>query len=132
MLSLKKAKRILIVDDEADVLIVLKKGLEKHGFSVLQADNGVAAMQTAIAEKPDLIILDVDLPDIEGGQVAANLKANAATQDIPIIFLTALLSKEEEGRHSRCVGGNKTIAKPYDIDDLTQEINQSIQESARC
>ena len=127
MPSHENAKHILIVDDEEDMLIALETGLQKHGFSVMQSNNGLEAVRLAMTERPDLIILDVNLPDVEGGQVAASLKASPTTRNIPIIFLTALLPKEEEDRRR---GGHKTITKPYDLDDLVAEIHKSLQEAA--
>ena len=125
----KRNTRILVVDDEPDVLVVLKKRLETEGFSVLEASTGRLALSLAKAEKPDLIILDVCLPDIGGGEVACGLQEDPVTASIPIIFLTALFSKQEEAKHGRLVGGNKTMAKPYETRKLIAEIERSLQEA---
>ena len=125
----KKNAKILVVDDEPDVLVVLKTRLETEGFSVLEATTGRLALNLAKAEKPDLILLDVCLPDIGGGEVASGLQEDPVTANIPIIFLTALFSKEEEAKHGRLVGGNKTMAKPYEIQKLIAEIESSLQEA---
>jgi CheY-like chemotaxis protein len=71
--------------------------------------------------------LDVCLPDIGGGEVASRLQEDPLTASIPIIFLTALFSKQEETKYGRLVGGNKTMAKPYEIPKLIAEIESSLQ-----
>jgi DNA-binding response OmpR family regulator len=78
--------KILIVDDERDSTFALEKTLSMKGYSVLTAEKGQTAIQIAQSEKPDLILLDIMLPDMHGGDVAKVLQANADTKDIPIIF----------------------------------------------
>jgi len=90
------AGQILVVDDEADVLLLLRKGLAAEGYSVITADNGKDAVMLAESEHPDLIILDVLMPDIDGGEVARRLKESPETGNIPVIFLTGMFPKREE------------------------------------
>src|SRR4030065_377854 len=80
---------ILIVDDENDILTRLKYNLEKAGFMVISAQDGPEAVNTAKKERPDLIILDIMLPGMEGTEVCKSLKGEEATRHIPIIMLTA-------------------------------------------
>ena len=86
-------KKILIVDDKKDVLLMLGKRLMAEGYSVLTADNGKDAITIAKSKSPDLIILDVLMPGMDGCEVAERLKDDFRTQNIPIIFLTALLTR---------------------------------------
>jgi len=97
--------KILIVDDEPDVLRILEKRLTGNGYQVVSADSGYRALQMARKERPDLIILDIDMPDIDGGEVAARLKEEEATKHIPVIFLSCLVTPREmaEGIAGRMV-----------------------------
>lgn len=116
-------KKILIVDDEQDVLLMLEKRLVAEGYSVITATNGTDAIALAKSQRPDLIILDIVMPDIEGGKIAEWLKAVPETKNIPVIFLTALLSKTEERRESHVITGN-TFAKPLDTEELLAHIKR--------
>ena len=119
-------KTVLIVDDEGDVLMMLQKGLKAEGYRVLTADNGRDALTIAQKRRPDAIVLDVMLPDMDGGLVANELAEIQQTKDIPIIFLTALISKKEEKRYGQMVGSHPTLAKPYEIHDLVEQIERSL------
>ena len=88
-------KRILIVDDEPDIIRLLKYNLEKEGFEVLVANDGVRALERA-GEQPDLIVLDVMMPKMDGWEVVRKLKGDKRTADIPVIFLTAKASEMDE------------------------------------
>jgi len=117
-------KKILIVDDEKDVLVVLEKGLTAEGYSVMTTDNGNDAIKLAKSEFPDLIILDIWMPNMEGTEVSAILKEDIKTKDIPVIFLTCLLVKEEEEKQGHVIGSNIFFAKPYDMEKLLTAIEE--------
>ena len=121
-------EKILVVDDERTVLLVLEKQLKAGGYSVVSTTSGYQAVDLAESEMPDLIILDLSMPDIGGEMVAEHLKGNDKTKHIPIIFLTALLPKEQE-THDHIVDGNIMFAKPYDSNELLNEIRQQIENS---
>src|SRR3990167_9378374 len=87
-------EKILVVDDEIDILTLLKYNLEKGGFKVISAKDGPEAIETAKREKPNLIILDIMLPSMEGTEVCKILKKDDATSHIPVIMLTAKRSVE--------------------------------------
>lgn len=117
--------KILVVDDEQGVLTVLDKALTSEGYSVITADNGSDAIKLAESEQPGLIILDVLMPEMDGGEVARRLKESPSTSHIPVIFLTCLLSREEEARiEDHEIGGHVFIAKPYDITGLLAHIEK--------
>ena len=80
--------KILIVDDEQDALSILEKELAGRGYSVISADNGHDAINLAKSEYPDLIILDLWMPGMDGAEVDAKLKGDLKTRDIPVIFLS--------------------------------------------
>ena len=118
-------KKILIADDEKDVLMVLEKRLSDAGYGVVKAENGEDAVTTARSEHPDLIILDVMMPGMDGAGVADILKHDKTTKDIPIIFLTCLLTKEEA--EERCtIEGGCFVAKPFDTDKLLEIIDKKL------
>jgi len=114
------AKKILVVDDEKDMLEILKAKLEFAGYEVLTAINGRDAIAKAKTQKPDLITLDIIMPDVDGAEVAETLKKDPETKDIPIIFLTCLIKKNEEEKHVK--GGRYFMAKPYDGHELLSAI----------
>ena len=123
-------KKILIVDDEKDLLLMLEKRLTAEGYSVLTADNGKDAITIAKAKSPDLIILDVLMPGMGGGEVAEKLKDNSRTKNIPIIFLTALFTRKEEYAKNHIVADNITFAKPFDPQELLDEIKMLMETAA--
>lgn len=125
------AKRILIVDDERDVLSVLGKGLTKRGYSVILADNGGDAIMLAKSEHPDLIVLDILMPGMDGTEVAAELRENPETEDIPVMFLTCLYPKEKEVERGNMIGVHLMFAKPYDIEEMLTAIETLMREKKR-
>ncbi len=119
-------KKILIVDDERDTLFILEKELAARGYSVIAADNGSSALNLAKSEHPDLIILDIWMPGMDGAEVAEKLREDAGTKDIPVIFLTCLFQKREGEEQGRVVAGKVLIAKPYSIEGLSDQIEKLI------
>ena len=117
-------KKILIVDDERDTLFIIKKELEARGYSVITADNGNDALKLAKSKYPELIILDIWMPEMDGAEVAARLKQDMQTRNIPIIFLTCLIQKREEGEQGRAIANSVYIAKPYNIEGLVAHIER--------
>ena len=121
---LNNEKKILLVDDETDILTVLEKGLTGEDFSVIAAETGTAALDMAKSERPDLIILDLEMPDIYSGDIARMLKEDPETQNIPIMFLTGMFPKNEEPGNGRMVGGHVLFTKPYSIEELATTITR--------
>ena len=117
------SKKILVVDDEEDVQIYLGNILKRNNYSVIIAANGSNGLDLAKKELPDLIILDVMLPDIEGGDVASKLSEDAVTRNIPIIFLTALMRKQEEEAIMK-TGKHYILAKPAMKEEIIALINK--------
>ena len=116
-------KKILVVDDEKDVLLMLEKRLTAEGYSVITTTKSTNAIALAKSQHPDIIILDIVMPGMDGGEVAAKLREHPLTRSIPVIFLTALLSKTEEYHENRMICSNITFAKPFDTEELLARIN---------
>lgn len=119
-------KKILIVDDEEDVLAVLESRLSLGGYLVIKADNGREAIRLAKAEQPNLVLLDIAMPGMDGAEVAEILKSDPQAKDIPIVFLTCLFTKDEEAMQGHKRGGVFFIAKPYDPEKLLSEIEERL------
>lgn len=119
------SKKILAVDDELDTLKTLKIRLETSGYEVISAVSGEECLEKAIEKKPDLILLDVLLPQLNGFRTCKLLKESAETKDIPVIVLTALIgeSAKERGLES---GAKYLISKPYDPADLLWVIEDAL------
>ena len=108
-------KRILVVDDEAAITRLLRLYLEgTGGFDVRTENEGSKAVDAAREFDPDLILLDLIMPDTDGATVASDLKADAALCDTPVIFLTALVSEQEVGERGKDIWGHPFLAKPVD------------------
>jgi CheY-like chemotaxis protein len=120
-------KRILVVDDEAKFTRLLKRYLEQSGaYEVREEHQGERALAAARQFHPDVILLDVVMPDLDGGTVAAQLKDDPALRHTPIVFLTAAVSPEEVEERSGVIGGHPFLAKPVDIKDVLACIQQHL------
>lgn len=116
------AKRILVVDDDADALELLRFNLKKAGYAIGAALNGVEALTKARSLRPDLILLDLMLPELDGFAVCETLRRDSATASIPIIMVTALSS--ELGRITGLdSGATDYVFKPFSPKELILRIN---------
>ena len=115
-------KRVLIVDDESGFTRLLKLTLEKSGGYVVREENdGTRAWLVAREFEPDIIFLDIVMPKIDGGDVAAQIKADPSLNHIPIVFLTAIVSSKEGGHE---IGGFPFLAKPVSVDAIKRAIEE--------
>ena len=120
-------RRILIIDDEEDFCGIVKKNLERSGgFLVEIAANGKDGIELAKKIKPDLILVDVIMPEMEGGEVVSRIKDDTDTKEIPIVFLTAAVTKEEADSQKGFIGGYPFIAKTVPVEELIAGINENI------
>lgn len=117
--------KILIVDDVMSNVLLLKVLLTNEKFSIVTANNGRQALEQVESEKPDLVLLDVMMPDLSGFEVAQQLKARPETSDIPIIFLTALNSTTDIVKGFQ-VGANDFISKPFNKEELIIRVTHQI------
>ncbi|WP_018669205.1 hybrid sensor histidine kinase/response regulator [Bacteroides gallinarum] len=117
--------KILIVDDVMSNVLLLKVLLTNEKFAIATANNGQQALEQVDKEHPDLVLLDVMMPDLSGFEVAQRLKANPDTADIPIIFLTALNSTTDIVKGFQ-VGANDFISKPFNKEELIIRVTHQI------
>jgi two-component system, OmpR family, phosphate regulon response regulator PhoB len=114
--------RVLVVDDEPDVLLLCRLNLEQRGHQVLEAPDGDEALDLARREAPDLVVLDLMLPGIDGYQVLQTLRADEATSGIPVLVLTAK-SLQADRERSRQLGAAAFLTKPFLPDELCDMVD---------
>ena len=120
-----KTKRILVIDDEPSITRTMKVNLERTGAYEVRAENhSDRALTTAHQFQPDLIFLDVMMPEMDGGAVAEQFKADPDLRKVPLVFLTAIVSRQETGVNGANIGGHTFIAKPLNLDALTRCIEE--------
>ncbi len=122
-----RKKKILVIDDERGFTKMVKLNLEAAGdYEVKIQNNPLDAMQSAIEFKPDVILLDVIMPELEGPDVVYQFKNNDLLKDIPVIFITANITKEEVEAQEGFIGGHAFLAKPGTIEELIACIEKQI------
>ena len=125
------AQRILIVDDEPDLRSVLRFGLEAAGFEVSEAADGEQGLQMACDTLPDLIVLDLMLPRMDGYKVCRALKFDDRYRQIPVFILSARTG-ETDRRLALDLGADAYVTKPYDMKDLIARIRERLKAGARA
>ena len=125
------AQRILIVDDEPDLRSVLRFGLEAAGFEVSEAADGEQGLQMACDTLPDLIVLDLMLPRMDGYKVCRALKFDDRYRQIPVFILSARTG-ETDRRLALDLGADAYVTKPYDMKDLIERIRERLRTGARA
>ncbi len=118
-------KKILVIDDYPDNVFLLQNRLEREGFEVVKAYDGTMGIQKAIEEKPDLILLDIMMPDISGFDVCKTLTTREDTKLIPIILVTAL-SETESLKKGLQSGAFDYVKKPFNRNELIARINSAL------
>jgi CheY-like chemotaxis protein len=116
---------VLIVDDEQAIRLVCRVNLRAAGFETLEASDGTTALALARSERPDLILLDIMLPGLDGWSVAEELASNEETREIPIVFLSAR-SEAGDVRRGHALGGLGYITKPFDAAALPETVARAI------
>lgn len=115
------AKRILLVEDEPNMMELLKYRLEEKGYTIITASDGYAALNQVRTAKPDLVILDLMLPKIDGYTICRLLKFNDELRTIPVIILSARAT-EEDIRRGLSLGADAYVTKPYEPEELLKKI----------
>jgi DNA-binding response OmpR family regulator len=127
-------KKILIIDDDRDLADLTSVVLKNAGYDVLVSYDPREGFGTAKQQKPDLILLDILLPGMDGPEAVKFFKEDPLIKDIPVIFLTALLSGETESSREEelLIDGKKypVIAKPFEINDLLERIKTTLERAA--
>mgnify|MGYP006286792853 CR=1 FL=1 len=123
---MSEKKRILVVDDEPDFAAIVQGNLEKEGFLVDVAYNGVEGMEKVQATPPDAIVLDVMMPEKDGYEMCREIKEDDRFKDIPVVLLTAVASHVTSTRYSHADGmsteADDYIAKPASAEEITESI----------
>lgn len=114
-------KRILAVDDEPHILKLISFSLRSHGFDVIEASDGLSAVSVARDEHPDLILLDVMMPALDGYEACRRIKADPETAEIPIFMLTAK-TQASEHEIGYAAGAHNYITKPFTPKDLVARV----------
>ena len=116
-------KHVLLAEDHPDTADLIKFGLEKLGYEIKVATNGLEAVEKASSECPDLIVMDILMPVMDGFEATSQIRQNPKTKDIPVLAATALATREDE---ERCLasGCNAYIAKPFTCKQLDAAIQQ--------
>ena len=128
---MSEKRRILVVDDEPDFAAIVQGNLEKEGFEVEIAYNGVEGLEKVRSNPPDAIVLDVMMPEMDGYKVCRELKADEKYADIPVVLLTAVASHVTSTRYSHQDGmsteADDYIAKPASAEEITASIKRLLE-----
>jgi CheY-like chemotaxis protein len=116
--------KILMIDDDERMLKLYSSYLEIDGHKVTSLKNGKNGLEIAIQEVPDLILLDVMMPSVDGAEVSKSLSEHPKTKHIPVIFLTALVREEEVEAHHGVIGGQKYISKATPRDKFVAKVKE--------
>jgi len=126
--TVPERSKILIIDDEEDFCEFVKWSLEKTGrFEVLLSTNGPSGIALAQTEEPELVLLDMRMPQMNGAEVADHLLHDEATRDIPIAFITGLLQRGEVSEENGYIHGFPFITKPLTKEELVQQVDSVFQ-----
>lgn len=131
--SQRTARRVLVIDDERAIRLLCRVNLAASGMEVIEAENGRAGLELARKERPDLVLLDVMMPDVDGWTVASELAESDETRDIPVVFLTAR-AEPADRRMGEQLGGVGYLVKPFDpvsIGDVVEEVLSRIERGER-
>ena len=122
--------RVLVIDDEAPIRLLCRVNLEAEGMEVLEAENGLRGIDRAVVDSPDVILLDVMMPGLDGWQVAERLLDDGATSAIPIVFLTARAELRDRAR-GLDLGGMEYVTKPFNPVELASIVRALLDRVAR-
>lgn len=113
--------RVLVIDDEPDVRWLIRVSLERAGHEVLLAEDGLRGVAVAMKQHPEIIVLDLMMPVMDGYGVLAELAKDPRTADVPVLVLSARAIPEEADRATKA-GARRFLEKPFDPDDLAREL----------
>jgi two-component system cell cycle response regulator DivK len=116
-------QRILVVEDQADNMQILRDLLTSAGYEMIEAEDGEAGVRAAATERPDLILMDIELPLLDGYEATRRIKADPALRAIPIIVVTSYALSDEEAK-ARAAGCDDYVPKPYSLRQLLAKIRE--------
>ncbi|MBC8366589.1 response regulator [bacterium] len=117
--------KVLVVDDEVYILHILDFSLGAEGFDVITAADGEQALARARSERPDLIVMDIMMPRLDGYETCKRLKSDPATKDIPVLLLTAR-GREEDRKRGMEAGANDYMTKPFSPNKLIGRVSEML------
>jgi len=117
---------ILVVDDEPDIVKLVTRLLEARGHRVAVARDGQEALESAVRERPDVIVLDLNLPKVDGFEVCRQLKSGEATRTIPIVMMTAAVPSVEDATRGIGLGADEYVVKPFVREVLVHNVERLI------
>lgn len=121
-----KSKNILVVDDDPDVIDIIAISLKDKGFNLEGANNGIEALEKLKKFSPDLIIVDINMPKMNGYELIKHLKKDAKFNTIPVVVVTGTYISEQDKQHGLTLGATKYLTKPFTIDSLVKEIEEIV------
>ena len=130
MMDAAAPTRVLVVDDEAPIRLLCRVNLEAEDMEVLEAADGISGVETARSERPDVILLDVMMPGMDGWQVAESLIDDEETKHIPLIFLTARAELRDRAKGLE-LGGIDYITKPFNPVELASDVRRLLDRVSR-
>ena len=117
--------KILLVDDEPDVVSVVSRSLQLNGYEVITAANGKEGLEKAIHEQVDLVLLDAGMPVMNGWDMLERLRSHPVSKDIPVIMVTAFSERQDVAKAST-YGISDYVTKPFDFIELTERVGQAL------
>jgi DNA-binding response OmpR family regulator len=121
---------VLVVDDEPEIVKLVAKFLESRGHRVTIARDGQEALDAVAAEKPDVLVIDLNLPKVDGFEVTKRLKNAPATRDLPIVMMTAAFPTVEEADRGLSLGADEYVVKPFLRDVLVHNVERLLSRPA--
>jgi DNA-binding response OmpR family regulator len=114
---------VLVADDDEDILTLVNTVLERAGYEVVATRDGAEALAAAMQRRPDLVVLDVAMPEVDGLEVLRRLRAHASTTDVPVLLLSARV-QEDDVKRGFDTGANAYVQKPFSPRDFCDRVNE--------
>jgi DNA-binding response OmpR family regulator len=114
---------VLVADDDEDILLLVRTVLEREGYEVIAARDGAEAIAAALQRRPDIAVLDVAMPELDGLEVLRRLRAEATTTDVPVVLLSARV-QEDDVKRGYDNGANAYVQKPFSPRELTERVSE--------
>lgn len=128
--GMKRARTIFVADDDTQLLAGLHLALTRRGYIVRTARNGRGVLELLEAERPDLLLVDVMMPEVDGLEVVRRVRGTARLRELPVLVVTALAGREHEAR-AREAGANAYLTKPFRLAELMARIERHLAASSR-
>lgn len=124
------AIKVLLVDDDLDVQVIVKTALESEGFSVKTSSDAVSGIREALSSPPDIILLDIMMPGTDGFEACKSLKVKGLTKEVPIVMITAKADEADQAKAAR-LGAVDYITKPFDPMELGERLKEILEKAKK-